>query len=70
MDERNEAIHDYYILPALEFSHDQIRLAEDNTGLWDSFRADTLDYLLGLSINIPLDKAVDSGTRNNHTYFR
>lgn len=70
MDERNEAIHDYYVLPALEFSHDQIRLSEYNTGFLDSFRTDTLDYLLGLSINISLDKAVDSGTRRNYTYFR
>ena len=70
MDERNESIHDYYILPALEFSDIQLRLSEDNAGLFDSFRTDTLDYLLGLSINIPLDKAVDSGTRSNHSYFR
>lgn len=70
MDERNESIHDYYILPALEFSDNPIRLSEDNTGLFDSFQTDTLDYLLGLSINIPLDKAVHSGTRSNHSYFR
>lgn len=55
MDTRNEAIKDYYILPALEFSHEQIKLSEDNVGLLDSFRTDTLDYLLNLSINISLD---------------
>lgn len=70
MNARNEAIHDYYIMPALEFSYDQIRLSDNNVGLLDSFRSDTLDYLLNLSINIPLDKAVNRGTRNNHTYFR
>lgn len=69
MDVRNESINDYYILPALEFSYDQLKLSEDNAGILDSFRTDTLDYLLNLSINIPIDKAVDSGTRNSHAYF-
>lgn len=68
MDTRNEAIKDYYLLPALEFSQDQIKLAEDNVGLLDSFRTDTLDYLLDLSINIPLDKAVADGARRNSTH--
>jgi len=69
MDTRNEAIHDYYILPALEFSGGQIKLSEDNVGFLDSFRTDTLDYLLNLSVNISLDKAVEDGTRGNSTYF-
>ncbi len=68
MDTRNEAIHDYYILPALECSYEQIRLSEDNVGFLDSFRTDTLDYLLNLSINISLDKAVEDGSRGNSTY--
>mgnify|MGYP000940508968 FL=1 len=70
MDANNEAVHDYYILPALEFSHEQLRLSEVNAGLLDSFRTDSLEYLLRLSINIPLDKAVPHGTRfgNSHPY--
>lgn len=68
MDASNEAIKDYYLLPALEFSQDKIKLTEDNVGLLDSFRTDTLDYLLNLSINIPLDKAVADGARRNSTY--
>lgn len=63
MDTNNEAVHDYYILPALEFPHEQLRLSEVNAGLLDSFRTDSLEYLLRLSINIPLDKAVPHGTR-------
>jgi DNA invertase Pin-like site-specific DNA recombinase len=70
MDTRNEAIQDYYILPALEFSHEQIRLSEDNVGFLDSFRTDTLDYLLNLCVNISLDKAVENGSRSNCTYSR
>ncbi len=68
MDIHNEGIHDYYILPALEFSYEQIKLGEDNAGFLDSFRTDTLDYLINLSVNIPLDKAVDNGARGNRTY--
>ena len=70
MDTCNKSIHDYYILPALEFSHGQIKLSEENTGFLDSFRTDTLDYLFSLSFNISLDKAVDNGTRNNNAHFR
>lgn len=70
MDMRNESVHDYYILPALKFSFDQIKLGEDNSGLLDSFRTDTLDYLLSLSVNIPLDRAVANGTKGNYAYFR
>ena len=70
MDTHNKTIHDYYILPALEFSHNQIKLSENNTGLLDSFRSNTLDYLLNLSVNIPLDKVIAHGTRNNNPYLR
>jgi DNA invertase Pin-like site-specific DNA recombinase len=69
MDTRNEAIQDYYILPSLEFSPDQIKLSETNVGLLDSFRTDTLEYLLNLSVNISLDKAVENGARGHSTYF-
>ena len=55
-------------LPALEFSQEQIKLSEDNIGFLDSFRTDTLDYLLNLSVNISLDKVVEDGTRRNCTY--
>ena len=64
----NESILDYYILPSLEFSNSNLKLSEENIGLLDSFRTDNLNYLLNLSVNIPIDKAVDCGTRKNHTY--
>ncbi|TSK08550.1 MAG: recombinase family protein [Geobacter sp.] len=69
MDPHNEAIKDYYILPALEFSCEQVRLLEDNQGFLDSFRADSLEYLLNLSINISLDKAVEDGNRYNNAHY-
>lgn len=58
MDSVNENIHDYYILPALEFGHDDLKLQDENADLLDSFRTDSLEFLLGMSINISLDKAV------------
>lgn len=68
MDTRNAVIKDYYILPALEFSHEQLKLSEDNAGFLDGFRTDTLDYLLKLSVNISLDKAVENGTWGSSAY--
>lgn len=70
MDTNNEKKHDYYILPELEFSREQLKLSESNAGLLDSFRTDTLDYLINLSVNIPLDKVVSNGTKKHHAYFR
>lgn len=58
MDASNETIYDYYILPFLEFGAHDLKLCEENVELLDSFRFSSLDYLLGMSINIGLDKAV------------
>jgi DNA invertase Pin-like site-specific DNA recombinase len=58
MDVSNEKIYDYYILPSLEFGTHDLKLCEDNAELLDSFRFCSLDYLLGMSVNIGLDKAV------------
>jgi len=58
MDASNENIYDYYILPFLEFGTHDLKLCEDNNiELLDSFRSDSLDYLLGMSVNVSLDKA-------------
>jgi len=59
MDASNEKVYDYYILPSLEFGkpHD-LKLCEDNVELLDSFRSYSLEYLLSMSVNISLDKAV------------
>jgi len=58
MNSTNESIHDYYILPALEFGESALNVRDENTGLLDSFRTDNLEYLLGMSVNISLDKVV------------
>jgi DNA invertase Pin-like site-specific DNA recombinase len=58
MDTQNEKIHDYYILPSLEFGNAEINLHEENTELWDSFRTDSLTYLISMGVNIFIDQAV------------
>jgi DNA invertase Pin-like site-specific DNA recombinase len=58
MDASNEKIYDYYFLPSLEFGTHDLKLCEDNAELLDSFRSDSLDYLLGMSVNVSLDKVV------------
>lgn len=58
MDHENKKVYDYYILPTIEFGHDNLKLQEKNLELLDSFRSDSLDYLLDMSINIHIDMAV------------
>lgn len=41
----NEAIHDYYLLPRLDFGLPRISLADHNGIEFESYRFDTLDYL-------------------------
>jgi hypothetical protein len=41
----NETIHDYYLLPRLDFGLPRISLADHNGIEFESYRFDTLDYL-------------------------
>lgn len=58
MDSQNESLHDYYIFPALGFGSNELKLHDENAELLDSFRTDSLECLLGMSVNISLDEAV------------
>lgn len=49
MDESNEGILDYYVLPTIDMSEHKIRLCEDNGIHLDAYRFDTLDVLFRLS---------------------
>ncbi len=49
MDEENEAIRDYYLLPALDMTWERVRLAEDNGVHLDAYRFPTLDYFFHLA---------------------
>jgi DNA invertase Pin-like site-specific DNA recombinase len=49
MDEANENVLDYYLLPSIDMSASKIRLAEENGIYLDAYRFDTLDILFRLS---------------------
>lgn len=49
MDEQNENILDYYLLPTIDMSERKIRLCEDNGIHLDAYRFETLDILFRLS---------------------
>jgi DNA invertase Pin-like site-specific DNA recombinase len=61
MDSSNTKIYDYYYLPSLEFGGQNLRLAENNSGLLDSFRFENLDFLLSLSVNLPIEEVKKYG---------
>jgi hypothetical protein len=58
MDDKNEKIHDYYLLPSIEFGQGSLKLSEDNIDLLDSFRFDTLELLWKMGVNVSIDEAV------------
>ncbi|MFZ4779176.1 MAG: recombinase family protein [Terrimicrobiaceae bacterium] len=57
MCQSNETILDYYLLPALEMTSEIIRLAEENGVYLDSYRFDSLDYLLDIAERVIIEEA-------------
>ena len=49
MDEGNEKILDYYLLPLADITTGRLRLAEENGFGLDSFRFDTLEYFFSMA---------------------
>lgn len=49
MDEANEGVHDYYLLPRIGLDDPKLRLAEENGALLDAYRFDTLDFLVAMA---------------------
>jgi hypothetical protein len=45
----NEAIRDYYLLPAIDMTWEKLRVEEENGIYLDGYRFDTLDYFLGMA---------------------
>jgi DNA invertase Pin-like site-specific DNA recombinase len=58
MDRKNEKILDYYLFPSLDPAWRKMRLAEHNGVYLDSFRFQTLDALLGLTLRTKLSHAL------------
>jgi hypothetical protein len=49
MDATNEGIRDYYLLPAIDMTWENLRVAEQNGVYLDGYRFETLDYFLGMA---------------------
>jgi hypothetical protein len=49
LDQTNQAVLDYYLLPRLDFGLPRISLAEHNPVEFESYRFDSLDYLYGMA---------------------
>jgi DNA invertase Pin-like site-specific DNA recombinase len=57
MDAANEGIRDYYLLPAIDMTWENLRVAEHNGVCLDAYRFDTLDYFLGMAERIKFQEA-------------
>ena len=57
MDAANEKIHDYYLLPGIDMTWENLRVAEENGVYLDAYRFETLDYFYGLVERIKIEEA-------------
>jgi DNA invertase Pin-like site-specific DNA recombinase len=57
MDATNESIRDYYFLPGIDMTWENLRLAEENGVYLDAYRFETLDYFLVLAKRIKIQEA-------------
>jgi len=53
----NEDIRDYYLLPAIDMTWENLRIAEVNGVFLDAYRFETLDYFLGMAERIKFQEA-------------
>ena len=58
MDAMNEGIRDYYVLPAIDMTWENLRVAEANGIYLDTYRCDTLDYFFGMAERVNLEEAI------------
>jgi DNA invertase Pin-like site-specific DNA recombinase len=58
MDATNEGIRDYYLLPGIDMTWENLRVAEDNGFYLDAYRFETLDYFFSLTQRIKIMEAV------------
>ena len=57
MDATNEGIRDYYLLPGIDMTWENLRVAEDNGFYLDAYRFETLDYFFTLTQRIKILEA-------------
>jgi hypothetical protein len=58
MDFTNQGIQDYYVLPGIDMMREKLRIAETNGIYLDAYRFDTLDYFLGMTERVRLEKII------------
>ena len=56
MDATNEGIRDYYVLPGIDMTWENLRVAEANGIYLDAYRFDTLDYFFGMAERVKLEE--------------
>ncbi len=57
MDATNQGIRDYYLLPAVDMTWENLRVAEENGVYLDAYRFDTLDYFFALAQRVKIQEA-------------
>jgi hypothetical protein len=57
MDASNESIRDYYLLPGLDMTWENLRVAEENGIYLDAYRFDTLEYFFGMTERVKVEVA-------------
>lgn len=57
LNQTNQEVLDYYLLPRLDFGQSRISLAEHNPVEFESYRFDSLDYLYGMAEHTRLRRA-------------
>jgi DNA invertase Pin-like site-specific DNA recombinase len=57
MNATNEGIRDYYLLPGVDMTWENLRVGEENGIYLDAYRFETLDYFLGMAERVKLEEA-------------
>ncbi len=57
MNATNDGIQDYYLLPAIDMTWENLRICEENGLYLDAYRFESLDYFLGMAERIKLQEA-------------
>jgi len=58
MNDQNESIHDYYLLPSIDMNYEKLRLAEFNGAYLDVYRYDDLDFFFELTQRMNIEEIV------------
>jgi len=58
MNATNDGIRDYYLLPGIDLTWENLRVAESNGVYLDVYRFDSLDYFYGMAERVRLEEVV------------